>query len=77
MKTFICWYAYQGMETEGKLALEKPEIINAVDMAEAMWNYHNILTPYWGKTFYDNDLEKYRSKGEFTGWGFWCKELAN
>jgi hypothetical protein len=77
MKRFICWYAYQGMETEGDLVLMEPAIIKAVDIAEAMWKYHHKFTPDWGKMFYNDDLEEYRKKGEFTGWGFWCEELAN
>jgi hypothetical protein len=76
MKKFICWYAYKGMETEGRLDLEEPVIIDAVDMAEAMWKWHHRKTPDWGEKFYDGDIEKYRKKGEFTGWGCWCKELA-
>lgn len=76
MKRFICWYAYRGMETEGKLSLTEPVIIKAVDMAEAMWKWHHMDCPDWGKRFYNDDLEAYRKKGEFTGWGCWCEELA-
>ncbi len=77
MKRFICWYAYQGMETEGQLRLEEPKIIEATDIAEAMWKWHHMSDPEWGNEFYNNDLEAYRKKGEFTGWGCWCEELAN
>ena len=76
MKRFICWYAYQGMETEGNLSLKEPVIIKAVDMAEAMWKWHHMDCPDWGKRFYNDDIEAYRKKGEFTGWGCWCEELA-
>jgi hypothetical protein len=77
MKRFICWYAFRGQETEGQLSLEKPVIIEAVDMAEAMWKWHHLSCPDWGKVFHNDDLEAYRKKGDFTGWGHWCEELAN
>jgi len=76
MKRFICWYAYQGMETEGQLRLEEPVIIKAVDIAEAMWKFHHMKTPDWGKLFHNDDIEAYRKKDDFTGWGWWCEELA-
>lgn len=76
MKRFICWYAYQGMETEGRLQLEEPKIIKAVDKAEAMWKWHHMSNPEWGKEFYNDDIEAYRKEGVFTGWGCWCEELA-
>jgi len=76
MKRFICWYAYKGMETEGRLELEEPEIIEGIDMAEAMWKWHHKSDPKWGVKFYNNDLEAYRKEGSFTGLGHWCEELA-
>lgn len=76
-KRFICWYAFQGMETEGRLELIEPKIFEAEDIAEAMWKYHHSINDKWGEMFYNNDLESYRNKGEFTVWGFNCEELAN
>ena len=76
MKRFICWYAYQGMETEGAIVIKEPVIIEAKDVAEAMWLWHHRDTPDWGKRFYNDDIEEYRKKGQFTGWGCWCEELA-
>lgn len=75
MRRFICWYSYKGMETEGLLSLTEPVIIEAFDIAEAMWKWHHMSDPNWGNKFYDNDIEKYRKAGEFTGWGCWCEEL--
>lgn len=77
MKRFICWYAYQGMETEGRLEVEEPVIIEAVDMAEAMWKWHHRIFPDWGEMFYDGDFEAYRKEGNFTGWGHCCEELVS
>jgi hypothetical protein len=77
MKRFICWYAYRGMETEGHVSLQEPVIIEAVDMAEAMWKWHHMADPNWGAKFHNGSLDEYRSKGQFTGWGCWCEELAN
>lgn len=81
-KEFICWYAYSGMETEGHLDLYEPKIFNAIDIADAMWQYHDWL--YKTKkhnrepmtTFYE-DLEDFRSKGDITGWGYNCRELKS
>lgn len=75
MKRFICWYAYSGMETEGRLDLEEPKIIEADDKANAMWKWHsehrgiNMIGIH-------GSYEKFIEKGEFTGWGFWCEELV-
>lgn len=77
MKRFICWYAYKGMETEGQLVLQEPVIVKAEDIAEAMWKWHHLSDPNWGNKFYNGSLDAYRAKGEFTGWGCWCEELAN
>jgi hypothetical protein len=77
MREFICWYAYQGHETEGRLELREPKIFEAEDVAEAMWKYHHVGTPDWGERFYDGDIEKYRAEGEFCVWGFRCRELKN
>lgn len=77
MKRFICWYAYQGQETEGNTFLEKPEIFTAIDKAEAMWKYRNLLDPEFGDRFYNGNLDEFRKKNNFIGWGFWCEELAN
>lgn len=76
MKRFICWYAYKGMETEGRLDLEEPQIIEGIDMAEAMWKWNHRHDREWGNKFYNGNLEEFRRKGEFTGWGSCCEELA-
>lgn len=74
MKRFICWYAYKGMETEGRLDLEEPKIIEANSIGEATWKWHtehrnvNMIDIY-------GSYEAYIAKGEFTGWGCWCEEL--
>jgi hypothetical protein len=79
MNRYICWYAYKGHETEGRLDLEEPEIFQAVDKAEAMWKYHEFLFRR-GKgnnmlNFY-KDLDHYRKTCDhITGWGFWCEQL--
>ncbi len=74
MKRFICWYSYQGMETEGNLCLEDPWITKAEDKAEAMWKWHN----HRGVDMKDahGTLEEFR-KIDFLGWGMWCEELAD
>jgi hypothetical protein len=78
MKRFICWYAYSGQETEGRLDLLEPEIFLA-DKAEAMWKYHEFLFKRRkGNNMLDfyKDLEDYRARcHHLTGWGFCCEEL--
>lgn len=77
MRTFICWYAYQGMETEGNVQLQEPAIFDAKDEIEAMWKYHQKLgtNEVFDKRF--PTLEDFREKCEFiTGWGFNCREIV-
>ena len=79
MKEFICWYAYKGHETEGRLDMHEPQIYEADDMAGAMWQFHEhlYLNREGGnfKEWYDN-VEDYRETCEnITGWGWWCREL--
>jgi len=76
MKRFICWYAYQGMETEGRLVLEEPKIIDANSVGEATWIWHTKHRNVDMKDIYGS-YEAYIEKGDFTGWGGWCEELAN
>lgn len=75
MKRFICWYAYKGMETEGRLDLEEPRIIEAESIAKAMWIWHTKYRNVDMQEIYGS-YEAYLTKGEFTGWGAWCEELA-
>ncbi len=75
MKRFICWYAYKGMETEGGLALEEPKIVKANSIGEAMWIWNTKYRDIDMKGIYGS-YEAYLKKGEFTGWGHWCEELA-
>ena len=75
MKRFICWYAYQGMETEGRLDLEEPKIIEAESVGKAMWIWNTKHRNVDMKDIYGS-YEAYLNKGEFTGWGQWCEELA-
>lgn len=75
-RRFICWYEYSGMETEGRTELDAPRIYEAEDEYEAMWKYHNYLSPGWGERFYEGSLEKYREGGDTVdGWGWRCEEL--
>jgi hypothetical protein len=68
------------METEGHLRLHEPQIYEAVDMAEAMWKYHEYLFSIregndmreWYK-----DVDDFRARGEHTGWGFACEQLKD
>ena len=75
-KRFICWYAYSGMETEGRVELLEPKIIEAEDKAEAMWIWNITYRKIDMGDIYES-LSKFRNSGEVTGWGFWCEELAN
>ena len=77
MSKFKCWYDYVGMETEGMRVTQDPVFIEAEDIAEAMWKWHHMKTPDWGKRFFNDSLDYYRSRGEFTGWGCWCKEVKD
>jgi len=73
-KEFICWYAYAGHETEGRLDMFEPHIFEAEDIAEAMWKYHESVSCSL-KHFY-KDLDMYRRKCKhITGWGWNCREL--
>lgn len=74
-KKYICWYAYSGHETEGRLSLEEPMIFEAESVAEAMWNYHerlgNPMSQYY-KSFKD-----YSQSDTILCWGYYCKKLAD
>ena len=80
-KEFICWYAYQGHETEGNVFLHEPQIYKASCVAEAMYRYL-IWCGEKGHTGYDprkeyktwKDYEK--NDPHITGWGWWCRELT-
>lgn len=74
MTKFKCWYDYAGMETEGSRITEEPVIIEAEDVAEAMWKWHHIKSPDWGEKFYGGDIENWRKEERYTGWGCWCEE---
>jgi len=78
-RKFICWYAYSGMETEGNLYLNEPQAYDALDVAEAMWKYHNYLYSRGeGNNMreYYKDVDDFRKRAEYiTGWGFRCEEL--
>lgn len=79
---YICWYAYSGHETEGNVFLHEPLITEAVDEAEAMWEYHIHLHSR-DKTQWDprrdfKDVDDYRKNDKnITGWGFWCRKLCD
>ena len=78
-KSFICTYAWQAQETEGRLEQEHHFICRAADKVEALYKYHvwlairkSILSHFlW------HSLEDYRhfeaAKG---GWGYMAHELA-
>jgi hypothetical protein len=79
MARFICWYAYKGQETEGRLDLEEPQIFEAVDEAEAMWKFHlhRDKSRGYGKiTDHYKDLDDFRERAKpYQGWGLWCEQL--
>jgi hypothetical protein len=79
MRRFVCWYAYQGHETEGSLNLLEPQRIQAEDIHDAVWKYFEIQNKrgYLGnlKEIYGS-LDEYRKKCEEPlGWGLNCEEL--
>ncbi len=79
---WICWYSYQGMETEGRLDLEEPYIVRAQDAHEALWKWSFYRKSRGERTLIGWDsiygsLEEYRLREpEPCGWGVWARKLA-
>ncbi len=77
MKKYICWYAYQGHETEGRLVLDEPECFEANSEAEAIFKY--LCLRAWREKrepYYKSLSEHLESDNNAGGWGFNVKELA-
>lgn len=76
MKKYICWYAYKGMETEGRTNLQEPQTFEADSPAEALHKYHCYNAFARNQEPYHKTLTEHL-KSEFNsgGWGFFVLEL--
>lgn len=76
MNKYICWYAYQGMETEGRLDLEEPKLFETRTKAEAFHKYLCYLAVRRGAEPYHKTLTDHL-KSEFNegGWGYCVRQL--
>lgn len=82
---YLCWYAYSGQETEGRLELCEPLRFEANDKAEALWKYHCYLAMQRNEKPFFKNLSEYKiSDYADGGWGFFvikideseCRETA-
>lgn len=70
MANYICWYAYSGHETEGRIDLEEPKVFSAKDKIEALWKYICYRAMREKRKPFHKNLSEYR-KTEYAdgGWG--------
>ncbi len=77
MGKYICWYAYQGHETEGHLQLEEPQSFEAESKSEAMYKY--LCFRAWrerSEPYHKSLTEHNKSEYNEGGWGFCVRELS-
>lgn len=76
MNKYICWYAYQGHETEGHLSLNEPQKFEANNEAEAVYKYLCITAMKEKREPYHKTLtEHMRSQSPAGGWGYHVMRL--